>query len=143
MNIGQVDYSSADVPSGYRCTTCDAHGCKLWREYDTWDDYSELVCCDCAGQSQGKDVSDIDADGKRGARPFTYTRRDRRREARWGLRGRRGARSVPRSVLAGGTDQIGWRVPAVPTEEGDTYWSYTSVPDAGVQWWRRLPTRAS
>lgn len=36
-------------------------------------------------------------------------------------------------------DQIGWLVPAVPTEEGDTFWGYTSVPEAGVGWWRALP----
>lgn len=40
----------------------------------------------------------------------------------------------------GRTDQIGGRVPAVPTEEGDTFWGYTSVPDAGCVWWRNLPT---
>lgn len=143
MNLGTVDYSSTVPPDGYRCTTCGAHGCKLWREYNTCADYTELVCCDCAGKSQSEDVSDIDADGKRGARLFTYTRRQRREAARWGLRGRRGARSIPRSAMAGGTDQIGWRVPAVPTEEGDTYWGYTSVPEPGVQWWRLLPTRAA
>lgn len=38
------------------------------------------------------------------------------------------------------TDQIGWRVPAVPTEDGRAFWGYTSVPDEGVAWWRRLPT---
>lgn len=38
------------------------------------------------------------------------------------------------------TDQIQSRLPAVPTEDGDTYYGYTSVPDAGVAWWRRLPT---
>lgn len=40
----------------------------------------------------------------------------------------------------GRTDQIGWFVPAVPTEEGDTYWGYTSVPQPGCDWWRKLPT---
>lgn len=39
------------------------------------------------------------------------------------------------------TDQIGWYVPAVPDEEGVGYWGYTSVPDAGVAWWRALPLR--
>lgn len=34
---------------------------------------------------------------------------------------------------------IGWLVAAVPTEEGDTFWGYTSVPQAGVEWWDRLP----
>lgn len=40
----------------------------------------------------------------------------------------------------GRTDQIGWYVPAVPDEEGIGYWGYTSVPSAGVAWWRALPT---
>ena len=35
-------------------------------------------------------------------------------------------------------DQIGWMVPAVPTEEGNTYWGYTSVPQDGVDWWKGL-----
>lgn len=48
-----------------------------------------------------------------------------------GCRGRRGG------------DQIGWYVPAVPDEEGIGYWGYTSVPQAGVTWWRRLPTRCA
>ena len=43
----------------------------------------------------------------------------------------------------GETDQIGWLVPAVPTEDGKTFWGYTSVPEPGVVWWRRLPTGAS
>lgn len=139
MNLGPVDYS-AGAPEAYRCTTCGAHGCKLWREYQTFADYSELVCCDCAGESQNEDVGTIDADGRR-ENLYRYTRRQRRQVARRGTRGRRGAGSVPKSVAHGRTDTIGWRVPAVPTEEGDTFWGYTSVPDAGVQWWRRLPTR--
>lgn len=40
-------------------------------------------------------------------------------------------------------DQIGWYVPAVPDEERVGYWGYASVPQAGVIWWRRLPTRLS
>lgn len=40
------------------------------------------------------------------------------------------------------TDQIGFYVPAVPCESGETYWGYTSVPDAGVTWWQRLPNAA-
>lgn len=26
------------------------------------------------------------------------------------------------------------------TEEGDTFWGYTSVPSDGVIWWKALPT---
>jgi len=36
------------------------------------------------------------------------------------------------------TDQIGWRVPACPTDDG-TYWGYTSVPQDVVDWWKSLP----
>lgn len=36
---------------------------------------------------------------------------------------------------------IGWRVAAVPTEDGSTFWGYTSVPQPGVEWWDRLPLR--
>lgn len=35
--------------------------------------------------------------------------------------------------------QVGWRVAAIPTEEGDTYWGYTSTPQEGADWWLRLP----
>lgn len=44
------------------------------------------------------------------------------------------------STELGKIDQIGWYVPAVPDEEDLGYWGYTSVPQAGVNWWRRLPT---
>lgn len=40
----------------------------------------------------------------------------------------------------GRIDQIGWYVPAVPTEDGNGYWGYTSVPTAGCKWWDKLPT---
>ena len=34
-------------------------------------------------------------------------------------------------------DQIGWLVPAIPSE-GGTFWGYSSVPTAGLLWWYRL-----
>ncbi len=34
---------------------------------------------------------------------------------------------------------IEWLVAAVPTEDNESYWGYTSVPQAGVEWWDRLP----
>ena len=37
------------------------------------------------------------------------------------------------------TDQVGWLVPAIPDEEGMSYWGYTSVPPLGCDWWWRLP----
>lgn len=44
-------------------------------------------------------------------------------------------------AAVGRTDQVGGMAPAVPTADGETYWGYTSVPDDGVAWWKRLPTR--
>tara|TARA_R110002110_G_scaffold26350_10_gene97010 strand:+ start:437 stop:745 length:309 start_codon:yes stop_codon:yes gene_type:complete len=45
----------------------------------------------------------------------------------------------------GRTDQIGWRVPAIPDplppRESHSYWGYTSVPEEGVKWWRDLPVK--
>lgn len=104
-----VDYSKTETPPSYKCGKCQATGCKLWRDYQTFLEHQSLLCATCAGQEQGKNVSDIDADGMRSSH---YNR----------------------------TDQIGWRIPAVPTEENDTFWGYTSVPEAGCEWWRRLPT---
>lgn len=80
-----------------------------------WRDYEasppiELFCAVCAANDQKKSIADIDTEGKR-----TGDSGDR-------------------------TDQIGWYVPAVPDEEGLGYWGYTSVPQAGVDWWRALPT---
>jgi hypothetical protein len=39
-------------------------------------------------------------------------------------------------------DQIGWLVAAVPTEDGSTFWGFSSVPQAGCDWWHALPDRA-
>ena len=41
----------------------------------------------------------------------------------------------------GHSDQLcGSKVPAIPTEEGDTFWGYCAVPIDGVRWWHRLPS---
>lgn len=34
---------------------------------------------------------------------------------------------------------IGWLVLAVPTQDGKTFWGYTSIPQEGVEWWKSLP----
>lgn len=112
MELGPVDYGGPP-PARYRCVRCDRHGCKLWRQYQTLADHIELLCCDCAGKDQKRDVSSIDGQGNR-----------------------------PDDDLGSGlTCTIAWLVPAVPTVEGDTYWGYSSIPEDGVTWWRGLPTR--
>lgn len=105
-------YTNPAIPAGYKCGTCGATGCKLWREYQTCADYQTLECCDCASKSQSTAIDDIGPDGR-------YTS----------------------DITHSKVDAIGWRVPAVPTEDGETYWGYSSVPNAGVAWWRALPTR--
>lgn len=91
-----VDYASGQAPPDYRCGTCDAHGCKLWRPAHG----IELRCVACAEQKAGERL-DVFA--------------------------------------CSGVDQIGAWLPAVPDEEGVSFWGYTSVPRAGVAWWRGLP----
>lgn len=103
-------YLEGKVPDNYKCAECGATGCKLWREYQTFLEHQRLLCAPCAAAEQDKDISDIDADGK-----ISFERHWR-------------------------TDSIGWMVPAVPTEENDTYWGYTSVPTPGVNWWKNLPS---
>jgi hypothetical protein len=79
-----------------------------------WRDYesfsTRLRCAHCAGEDQKRDVSAMTVDGRIS-----------------GLRGQL-------------TDTIGWCVPAIPVP-GDSvgFWGYTSVPQAGVEWWRQLP----
>lgn len=36
-------------------------------------------------------------------------------------------------------DQIGWMVPAVMTDDRESFWGYTSVPQAAVNAWYRMP----
>ena len=108
-----VDYASNGTPPTYVCGTCHASDCKLWRNYQTFLSNQSLYCARCAGKEQDIDVSAMDAEGRRPSRH------------------------------GGRTDQIGWLVPAVPTQENDTFWGYSSVPGKGVEWWRRLPTFAT
>jgi len=105
----------------YACATCGRGNCKLWREYSTFLDHTTLECGACALKSQGKE-GPIDADGTRA-----------------------GTGVGPRFR----TDQIGWRVPAVPDAlpnkrgylpKNTTFWGYTSTPREAIDWWKALPT---
>lgn len=107
--VGTVNYTSGTIPEDYKCDKCGATGVKLWRESYTFADETSLYCFRCAGENQGKDVSSINAEGM-----------------------------IPTSH-GHVTDQIGWLLCAIPVEGRDTYWGYTSVPDEGVAWWKKLP----
>lgn len=109
-------YLNERVPTDYSCSSCKSTGCKLWRQYNTFVVHLGLLCVDCALADQKKDPETlVDERGKH--------------------------ESVVGELEMGPTDQIGWLVPAVPTEDGESYWGYTSVPEAGCLWWRALPTR--
>lgn len=112
-----VDYSKGETPPNYKCGKCGATRCKLWREYQTFLEHQSLRCAKCAAKDEKKDISDIDAYGRYSLDP----------KKRPGQK----------------TDQIGWYMPAVPTEENDTFWGYTSVLEAGCKWWDNLSTLPS
>jgi hypothetical protein len=116
--LGAIDYASVDVPSRYHCGKCGVRGVKLWREYQTFLNHQSLLCGNCACAEQSAQRSD--------GKTYTVEHRDDRGHVQ--VNGERG-------------DQIGWRIPAVPTANGETYWGYSSVPDEGVEWWLRLPLR--
>jgi hypothetical protein len=102
------------APADYKCTKCGAPGCKLWRQYQTFANSIKLLCVDCSAADQSMQLVELREDGTHQHRADGWR-----------------------------CDQIGWLVPAVPTEDGESYWGYTSVPEPGVQWWKRLPLRAA
>lgn len=114
-------YTGTSVPSDYKCANCKATNCKLWREYQTF--CPQLLCAKCAIDDQKDGAS------------TTITRL-----AKLGpvVADEQGMITDEHGFKC---DQIGWYVPAVPTEDLMAYWGYTSVPQDGVDWWKRLPLR--
>lgn len=81
----------------YRCCECGAWGCKLWRPFQ--DSVPELLCVDCAGKHEGKNVSDLDDMGRRLAADGNRT------------------------------DQIGFYVPAAPENRRKWWCTLPNRPD--------------
>jgi hypothetical protein len=139
-----VDYASSVTPSSYVCGECGARGVKLWRDYQTVLDHQTLLCLHCACAEQGK----IRTPTEDGASLYTdvvhhwYRTADMSPDYWNGYDPKEGPPSdaIETKTERERTDQIGWRIPAVPTEANDTFWGYTSVPEAGCKWWNRLPT---
>lgn len=69
-----------------------------------------LLCAHCASEDQKQDITEMDDNG-----------------------------TIPVYEGRTRTDQIGWYIPAIPSEENDSYWGYTAVPVLAIEWWRRLP----
>lgn len=107
-----IDYAKIETPPNYVCGDCGATGCKLWRFFHALLSHQKLRCAVCAGQVQKLTIVDINAQGRH-VDPDGYR-----------------------------SNQIGYMVPAVPTEENDSYWGYLATPESGWLWWERLPSLA-
>ena len=142
-----VDYSKQEVPPNYKCGKCGATNCKLWRDYQTFLEHQSLLCLNCACQEQNKVRTPTEDDRSLYTDEVHHWYRTATSQHGWwhGYDPKKGPPSdaIETKNERERTDQIGWRVPAVPTEENDSYWGYTSVPQAGCDWWYRLPTLPS
>jgi hypothetical protein len=138
-------YASGTIPKGYECAECGASGVKMWRRAHS--SHIRLLCLACACADQKRPLLEPTEDGRSlyTGRVHHWYRVDGM-EPGW-MRGydpEEGVPSLPGLEVSEErerSDQIGWLVPAVPTEDGETYWGYTSVPADGCSWWYALPVR--
>lgn len=106
-------YETLVIPDSYKCSRCNLHGVKLWRQYNTFVAHLQLLCWKCADPNSKPDNKGYVNDTELNIRTDQLN------------------------------DKIGCTgslVPAVITEEGTGFWGYTSVPVKGCAWWRALPT---
>lgn len=138
-----VDYSKNETPPNYKCHECGVGGVKLWRDYQTFLEHQSLLCLKCACDEQGKVRTPTEnGDSFYTGKIHYWYRTKTMLPDHWnGYDPKKGPPkdAVETKEERETTDQIGWRVPAVPTKENDTYWGYTSVPDDGCKWWDNLP----
>lgn len=132
----------------YVCGDCGRRNCKLWREYQTFLDRQHLRCGQCAleNQKDSPTVKDsgqiIDDSGYRLSKIYIFNRET---QSGYEVNGQFG-REPTQEELENGyihferSCEIGWLVPAILTEEEDTFWGYTSCPTDRILWWTRLPT---
>jgi hypothetical protein len=135
-------YLEGKVPENYVCGKCGATGVKLWRDYQTFLEHQSLRCLSCACSEESK-VRVPTEDGRSLYAEERHMYRTATMEP-YCWKEYNPAEGLPKNAVEtkiwrDRTDQIGWRVPAVPTEENDTYWGYTSVPQPGCDWWYNLP----
>lgn len=108
------------MTSKFSCGSCGVVGVKLWRDYGTFFHAEELRCVDCACTDQSKpdlvyDASKVTAQGKiPSPHPFMHGRY---------------------------SDNIGWMVPLIVSEDEETVWGYTSCPEEDIVRWEALPNR--
>lgn len=123
----KTNYASNQIAKDYYCNTCKIKGVKLWREYQTFMNHQVLYCVDCALKNQNVPDGKVREDGKYLCETIKEIKDISTGEMikNWEV----------------WTDQIKWLVPAVPLENEDTFWGYSSVPQDGVDWWKKLPLR--
>lgn len=97
----------------YACDVCKKDGRRLWRDYSTFLSHQTLICASCIHDELIAKAID---EGKMAPAAFVY-------KEQYGF-----------------TDQCGGRVPAITTEEGDTFWGYSSCPADRIIWWYAMPT---
>lgn len=136
-------YLDGKIPEYYTCGECGARGVKLWREYQTFLEHQSLRCLNCACREQNK-VRIPTEDGCSFYEDEVHHlyRTPTMKPGWWSYYDPKEglpADAIETKIHRERTDQIGWRVPAVPTEDG-TYWGYSSVPTPGVNWWKKLPS---
>lgn len=107
------------TPTGYICGTCGAEHVRLYREYQTFLEHQRLHCTACAIKDQ---------EAERALSDKRYVE---------GCLG--DVRVASKLYDPYKPHAIGWLVLAVPSEEGDTYYGFSSVPEDGLAWWMRLP----
>lgn len=94
----------------YVCSKCGVSGVKLWRQYNTCVSAQELLCVECLAKETKIDISKIDSDGR-----------------------------YEDPSIGCKTHSVGWHVPAIPTDDEESFWGYTSVPVSDCYWWKKLP----
>lgn len=128
--IAAFSYVTGYVPSQYHCGECGKHGLKLWRNC-TFLYHQSLLCGDCACEEQNSKV-----------KKFTVTEGSGKRLGRITVTVLH--QPDPNMLSGDSGDQIGWRIPAVPTEDGAAFWNYMEFSiglGGSEEWWNRLPLR--
>ena len=146
-------YRLNEIPAAYCCHKCKAFGVKLWRDAHTTTEALDLYCFDCGSAKALRDGEGTYSPTEDGQSLYTGKQRHWWREAGEVFANGEpcyrgydpktftppmGAETYVERVR---NPQLGYLVPAMPCEEGDGFWGYTSVPNDAYAWWVWLPYR--
>jgi hypothetical protein len=148
--VDAFSYSEGATPKGYECDKCKASGVRLWREWNTFLSHQQLVCLACINKNT-KTKGGYTPDPK--DRKFllygplrTLWRTEETEPNTWHYKSE--AQPVPEGAevieeqdrtMTPDLKGSGSMAPAIPTEDGSTFWGYSSVPEDGCNWWYALP----